>query len=318
MLFSHPFYGSVLICHIMPPFLRAWKFQAVDTWDLWSSGEAGQLQRFRRSSPEPCRQIDGSMGRWVDGDFCHAPCHEVLAQSLDNGGKSQMCLDGLWGCELVGDTFGNGGVKLGGHLKGWCNNWGLLALHFVSSFEDLVPLLVACELRRNTLWTFSFGAAFVPCARAIWDMLQFIAPARTRYKDGLEIPVTSSEDACDLVRLKAEKHIQTQSWWTQLNLIALEELEDLNFSHLNHLVKRVRSIEIQSFAAFCKITCFSINPSKSWDYKSPLPVKRRLSHPQPTPRWSLDSGSMLSSWTLFGLLGRTLGGSCVIWISGYL
>ena len=73
---------------------------------LWSSGQAGQLQRFRRSSPELCRQIDGSMGRWVDGDFCQSPCHEVLAQSLDNGGKSQMCLDG------------NGGVKLGGHLKG--------------------------------------------------------------------------------------------------------------------------------------------------------------------------------------------------------
>lgn len=36
-----------------------------------------------------------SMGRWVDGDFCQSPCHEVLAQSLDNGGKSQMCLDGL-------------------------------------------------------------------------------------------------------------------------------------------------------------------------------------------------------------------------------
>ena len=270
--------------------------------------------------------VDGSMGRWVDcpgwilgtrpsnhlqTTCCHSPFHEVLAQSLDNGGKSQMCLDGLWGCELVGDTFGNGGVKLGGHLKGWCNNWGLLALHFVSSFEDLVPLLVSCELRRNTLWTFSSGAAFVPCTRAIWDMLQFIAPGRSRYKDGLGFPSLP-------VRLKAEKHIQTQSWWTQLNLIALEELEDLNFSHLNHLVKRVRSIEIQSFAAFCKITCFSINPSKSWDYKSPLPVKRRLSHPQPTPRWSLDSGSMLSSWTLFGLLGRTLGGSCVIWISGYL
>ena len=100
-------------------------------------------------------------------------------------------------------------------------------------------------------------------------------------------------------------------------MIALEELEDLNFSHLNHLVKELDPLK-SNLCSFCKITCFSINPYKSWDYKSPLPVKRRLSHPRPTPRWSLDPGSMLSTWTLFGLLGRTLGGSWVIWISGYL
>jgi len=191
--FASFFMAVFLICHIMPPLPQNMEISSCgrckagqtgsDTWDLQRAqakrgnckGFGGALQSF----------AGRSMGRWVDGDFCQSPCHEVLAQSLDNGGKSQMYLDGLWGCELVGDTFGNGGVKLGGHLKGWCNSWGLLALHFVSSFEDLVPLLVPCELGRNTLWTFSFGAAFVPCARAIWDMLQFIAPARTRYKDGL-------------------------------------------------------------------------------------------------------------------------------------
>ena len=199
------------LCH---PFLRTWKFQAVDLrcmrlvvrWvkrarhlrslELRPSGATAKVSEELSRALQADRWVDGSMEIVPDG-FGNAPLkpppNHLLPFTLSRGagavvGQRWKKSDVLrWAMRLwVGWWYlWEWRCEAGRSSQGWCNSWGLLALHFVSSFEDLVPLLVPCELGRNTLWTFSFGAAFVPCARAIWDMLQFIAPARTRYKDGL-------------------------------------------------------------------------------------------------------------------------------------